>query len=400
MHTGPAREGRNREHPRRPRQEEEGGYARTRVGDGHEELAGRRLRPEGIDEGEGEDERGGPLQAQLARAPGEGGQAGAEEGAGEHEPAPGPKLRSAGDRQGERQRPEERGEVALGAKDRQGEARVDERQAQERRSFGGEPLPLAVGEGEEGERPDGGRELVDVVEQSLADCEGKEREAARLEVEARKAQAGLNQPVGDRCPKGRQGDMSVVEGVHLYEELEERERGRIEQEGSRSPEVDGAESPHLRDPDTEVAGEGAGLLHTLRANRGVAAEEKQCRRREGGARSARRWMSARLEEVDGRALDREHVAECQREVAEGGEEEPLLARPRCEPGEQDRHRSPDGGERRPREKLAAGDGAEDCRDRPEQARQVARAFLPEEPDRERAVDRRDDEQPNPFAVSA
>src|SRR6266545_3283326 len=217
---------------------------------------------------------------------------------------------------------------------------------------------------------------------------------------ARKAQAGLHEREGDRRPKGRQGDMSVVEGVHLYEELEERERGRIEQEGSRSPEVDGAESPHLRDPDTEVAGEGAGLLHTLRANRGVAAEEKQCRRREGGARSARRWMSARLEEVDGRALDREHVAECQREVAEGGEEEPLLARPRCEPGEQDRHRSPDGGERRPREKLAAGDGAEDGRDRPEQARQVARASLPEEPDRERAVDRRDDEQPNPFAVSA
>src|SRR6266511_126028 len=119
-------------------------------------LAERRLRPEGIDEGEGEDERGGPLQAQLARAPGESGQAGTEERAGEHEPAPGPKLRSAGDRQGERQRPEERGEVALGAKDRQGEARVDERQAQERRSFGRESLPLAVGEGDNGRRPQAG----------------------------------------------------------------------------------------------------------------------------------------------------------------------------------------------------------------------------------------------------
>jgi hypothetical protein len=111
-------------------------------------------------------------------------------------------------------------------------------------------------------------------------------------------------------------------------------------------------------------------------------------------------MLARLEEVDGRALDREHIAERQREVAEGGEEEPLLARPRCEPGEEDRHRSPDSRERWTRKKLAAGDRTEDGRDRPEQARQVARPPLPEEPDRDRGVDRRDDEQPNPFAVSA
>jgi hypothetical protein len=250
------------EHRRRPGQEEEGGYARTRVGDGHEELARRRLPPEGIAEREGEDERGGPLQAQLARAPGESCQAGAEERACEHEPAPGPKLGSGGDRQGERERPEERGEVALGAKDRQGEARVDERQAQERRSLGGESLPLAVGEGDDRGRPQagaredrrpggqealaqGGQAPVLEADEEGAERDGQERRCpngwgklegvederlhncARQKREAREGDVGSIPPHGPldqshrrERPEAGERDVPVVEGRHRHEELE------------------------------------------------------------------------------------------------------------------------------------------------------------------------------------
>src|SRR4051794_33037944 len=101
------------------------------MGDGLEELARRRLDDEGIAEAEREDERGGCLQAQLARPAGEEGEPGAEEGSCQHEPALGEELGPARDREQKPERPEQRGEVARRAKDGQGEGAVDEPEAEE-----------------------------------------------------------------------------------------------------------------------------------------------------------------------------------------------------------------------------------------------------------------------------
>ena len=112
-----ALEARPGKHSRGGGQEQERGYARPRMGEGDKERARGRLHPEAVGQREPEDEGGGPLQTRLARAAGKKGEPGTKTGAREHEPAPGEKLAQPGDRERERECPQEAGEVALGAKD-------------------------------------------------------------------------------------------------------------------------------------------------------------------------------------------------------------------------------------------------------------------------------------------
>src|SRR5204863_2558253 len=73
----------------------------------------------------------------------------------EHEPAPGEKLREAGDAEREGERPKKGGQVALGVKDARGEGGVEEGEGNERPTLGRDAIPVSMGEGDNARRGEG-----------------------------------------------------------------------------------------------------------------------------------------------------------------------------------------------------------------------------------------------------